>query len=629
MSNNPQAAYEFGQFTLFPAEKRLLCDGKAVALAPKVFDTLVLLVENEGRLIPKEELLQALWPDSFVEEVALAHNISQLRKALRDTTEQPRFIETVPKRGYRFIAAVREMGKRFAQVAVPARGGTVPSTIQSFRRFRPAVWAAFAAMLVLVAGAATYVYLPRIGRAASGDFPAIHSLAVLPLENLSGDKEQEYFADGMTDELITELGKIGALRVISRTSIMQYKAMRKPLSDIAGKLNVDAVVEGTVLRSGDRVRITAQLVRAATEKHLWAESYEGDLNDVLTLQRNVARGIAREIRIKLSPQEQMILAAAHPVNPKARVAYLKGHFFQNKQTPEALDKSVEFFAEAIKLDPAYAQAYAGLSDTHIYLGIIGILPSGEAFPKAKTEALKALELDETLADAYAALGQVSKQYEWDWAKSERMYKRVLELNPNSWLAHVWYAGLLSQTGRFDEAINLDMRARELDPVSVNSSTFLGRDLYRARRYDQAIRACQEGLELDPDDVLALWFQARAKEANHQLPDAIRKLEKAVSLSDGPIYRALLANAYASAGQRGKALDILEQLKALSKQRYVSPIDMAVVYMGLGDRNSVFQWFEKAYQERAARIQEVSEPLFDSLRSDPRFPDLMRRVGLAL
>jgi len=627
MSNNPQVAYEFGAFTLFPAEKRLLCDGKAVALAPKVFDTLVLLVENQGRLIPKEELLQALWPDSFVEEVALAHNVSQLRKALRDTTEQPRFIETVPKRGYRFIAAVRQGGPLAAQVAAPAQGGILPSMIQNFRSMRPALWAALAGLLVLVAGAVAYVYLSQIGRTASADFPAIHSLAVLPLENLSGDKEQEYFADGMTDELITELGKIGALRVISRTSIMQYKAMRKPLSDIAGKLNVDAVVEGTVLRSGDRVRITAQLVRAATEKHLWAESYEGDLNDVLTLQRNVARGIAREIRIKLTPQEQMTLAAARPVNPQAQVAYLKGLFFLNKQTPAALHKSAEFFDEAIKLDPAYAQAYAGLSDTRIVLGVIGILPSAEAFPKAKTEAMKALELDETLADAYAALGQVSKQYEWDWAKAERMYKRALELNPNSWLAHVWYAGLLSTIGRFDEALKLDMRARELDPVSVNSSTFLGRDLYRARRYDDAIRACQEGLELDPDDVLALWFQARAEVANHQFPDAIVKLEKAVSLSDGPIYRAQLANAYASAGQRGKALDILEQLKALSKQRYVSPIDMAVVYMGLGDRNSVFQWFEKAYQERAARIQEISEPLFDSLRSDPRFPDLMRRVGL--
>ncbi len=629
MSNNPQAAYEFGRFTLFPAEKRLLCDGKAVALPPKVFDTLVLLVENQGRLIQKEELLQALWPDSFVEEVALAHNISQLRKALGDTTEQPRFIETVPKRGYRFIAAVRQVNELAVQVAAPARRGILPSTIQNFRSLRPAVWTAFAAMLVVVGGAGGYVYLQRIDRRAAGSSPAIHSLAVLPLENLSGDKEQEYFADGMTDQLITELGKIGALRVISRTSIMQYKAMRQPLGDIASKLNVDAVVEGTVLRSGDRVRITAQLVRTATEKHLWAESYEGNLNDVLTLQRNVARDVAREIRIKLTPQEQMILAAARPVNPQAQVAYLKGLFFLNKQSPEALHKSVEFFDQAIELDPAYAQAYAGLSVTQIYLGVIGVLPPREAFPKAKTEAMKALELDETVADAYAALGQVSKQYEWDWVKAETMYKRALELNPNSWLAHAWYAGLLSHTGRFEEAIKLDMQARELDPVSVNSGTFLGKDLYRARRYDDAIKACQEALELDPDHLLALWFQALSEEQKHQFPEAIVKWEKAVKLSDGPLYRGQLANAYALTGNRAKALKILEQLKALSKEKYVAPVDIAIIYTGLGDRNSAFRWLEKAYQERTARIHEVSEPHFDSLRSDPRFPDLMRRIGLPL
>jgi tetratricopeptide (TPR) repeat protein len=356
----------------------------------------------------------------------------------------------------------------------------------------------------------------------------------------------------MTDELITELGKIGALRVISRTSVMQYKATRQPLSDIASKLNVDAVVEGTVLRSSDRVRITTQLVRAATEMHLWAESYEGDLNDVLTLQRNVARDVAREIRIKLTPQEQMILAAAHSVNPKAQVAYLKGLFFLNKRSPVALDKSLEFFDQAIELDPAYAQAYAGLSDTHIYLGIIGLVPPREAFPKAKTAAMKALELDETLADAYAALGQVSKQYEWDWAKAETMYKRALELNPSSWLARGWYAGLLSTIGRFEQSIKLDMEARDLDPISANSGTFLGRDLYRARRYDEAIGACQEALELDPDHLLALRFQAQSLEQNHQFPEAIAKLKRAVSLSDGPIYRGQLAHAYALAGNRAKA-----------------------------------------------------------------------------
>jgi TolB-like protein/DNA-binding winged helix-turn-helix (wHTH) protein/tetratricopeptide (TPR) repeat protein len=627
MPDNPQAAYEFGQFTLFPAEKRLLCDGKAVALAPKVFDTLVLLVENQGRLIQKEVLLQTLWPDSFVEEVALAHNISQLRKALGDTTEQPRFIETVPKRGYRFIAAVQQMEKLAVHVAAPARDRILPSMIQNFRSLRPAVWAAFAAMLVLVVSAAAYVYLGRIGRTASGASPPIHSLAVLPLENLSGDKEQEYFADGMTDELITELGKIGALRVISRTSVMQYKATRKPLNDIAGKLNVDAVVEGTVLRSGNRVRITAQLVRAATEKHLWAESYEGDLNDVLALQRNVARDVAREIRIKLTPQEERILAGARPVNPQAQVAYLKGLFFLNKRLPVALDKSAEFFDQAIELDPTYAQAYAGRSITYIYVGIVGLVPPREAFPKAKTAAMKALELDETLADAYAALGQVSKQYDWDWAKAETMYKRALELTPSSWVARGWYAGLLSTIGRFEQSIKLDMEARDLDPISANSGTFLGRDLYRARRYDEAIRACQEALELEPDHLFALRFQAQSLEQKHQFSEAIAKLERAVSLSDGPIYRGQLAHAYALAGNQAKALDILEQLKALSKEKYVVPVDIAIIYTGLGDRNSAFQWLEKAYQERTARITELSEPHFDSLRSDPRFPDLMRRIGL--
>src|SRR6202790_142300 len=302
MSNNLQAAYEFGPFTLFPAEKRLLCDGKAVALAPKVFDTLVLLVENQGRLIPKEELLQALWPDSFVEEVALAHNISQLRKALRDTTEQPKFIETVPKRGYRFIAAVREMGKRFAQVAAPARAGIVASMIQNFRSLRPPVWAAFAAMLVLVAGAAAYVYLSRIGRTASGDFPAIHSLAVLPLENLSGDKEQEYFADGMTDALITNLAQIGSLKVISRTSAMHFKGSKETLPQIGRDLQVDAVVGGTVTRGENRVRVTAQLVEASSDHHLWARTYERDLKNVLALQDEIAQDITEQIRVRLSPK---------------------------------------------------------------------------------------------------------------------------------------------------------------------------------------------------------------------------------------------------------------------------------------------------------------------------------------
>jgi TolB-like protein/Tfp pilus assembly protein PilF len=456
---------------------------------------------------------------------------------------------------------------------------------------------------------------------------AIDSLAVLPFINASADPNSEYLSDGISESIINNLSQLSNLRVLARTTVFRYKGKETDPQKIGRDLNVRAMVTGRVQQRGDNLIIQAELVDVQNGSQLWGGQFNRKLADVIGIQEEISKEISEKLRLKLNGEEKQRLTKHYTENGEAYQLYLKGLFFQNKQTPANLQKSVEFFEQAINLDPAYAQAYAGLSDTYIYLGVIGILPSAESFPKAKTTAMKALELDETLADAYAALGQASKQYEWDWAKAETMYKRALELNSNSWLAHVWYAGLLSTIGRFDEAIKLDMRARELDPVSVNSSTFLGRDLYRARRYDDAIRACQEGLELDPDDVLALWFQARAEVANHQFPDAIGKLEKAVRLSDGSIYRALLANAYASAGQRGKALDILEQIKALSKQRYVSPIDMAVIYTGLGDRDSAFEWLEKAYQERAARIQEVSEPLFDSLRSDPRFPGLMRRIGL--
>ena len=574
-ANGAPNSVRFGPFEADLCTGELRKNGLKIRVQEQPFQALAALLERPGEMVSREELRKKLWPDeTFVDfDTGLNKSIMKIREALDDSADTPRFVETLPRRGYRFIEPVERVGAEHA----PLR---------------------------------------------------ISSIAVLPLENLSGDKEQEYFADGMTDQLINELGKIGAIRVISRTSVMQYKATRKPLSEVAGKLNVDAVLEGAVLRSGNRVRITAQLVRAATEKHLWAQSYEGDLNDVLALQRSVARGIASEIRIKLTAQEQTILAGARPVNPQAYEAYLKGLFFQNKLTPAALDKSVEFFKQAIELDSAYAEAYAGLSITHCYLGIFGLRPSREAFCKARVAAVKALELDGTLADAYTALGGVKKGYEWDWAAAEALFKRALALNPSSWLAHVWYADVLSKTGRFEEAIKEARQGRELDPVSASSGTVLGIILYRARRFDEAIRACQEALELDPNHLNALWFQAVSEEQKRQFPEAIEKLAKAVSLSDGPLYRALLANAYALTGERVKALSILDQLKTLSKQGCVSPVDMAIVYMGLDDRKSAFQWLEKAYQQRTMRIQELSEPIFDSLRSDPRFPDLMRRIGLS-
>jgi TolB-like protein/DNA-binding winged helix-turn-helix (wHTH) protein/lipoprotein NlpI len=619
----PVRLVRFGVFEVNFRSRELRKQGSKIKLQEQPFQILAMLLERPGDVFTREEICQKLWAsDTFVDfDHSLGTAIKKLRQALGDDAETPRYIETLPRRGYRFIAPVEGAG---ADLRVPPSEGSHPAA--TLRKW----W--------LLASAGTLLAIPllSIGLNVSGirdrlrslrSPPRIESLAVLPLENLSGDPTQEYFADGMTDELITEVAKISSLRVISRTSIMEYKGAHKPLAAIASELGVDAVVEGTIVRSGQKVRITTQLIRARDDRHLWSEEYERDLGDAVTLQGEVAQAIAGQIQIKLTPQEHTSLARARPVRPQAYEAYLKGTYFLNKLTEADLHKSIELFSQAVELDPAYAQAYAGLSQSYVYLGIFGLRPSGEVYPKARVAAMKALQLDETVAEAHNALADVKKGYDWDWVAAEAEYKRAIALNASYSRAHSWYADYLSKMGRHDEALVEAKRARELDPVSVSSNGFLGAILYRARRYDEAIEACQRALELDPSYPNALWFQALAHEQKGELPKAIANLKKAVSLSDAPLYRALLANAYALAGEKAKALSALDELKALSQQRYVSPLDIAVVYTGLGDRNSAFQWLEKAFQERTMRIQELPEPIFDSLRSDPRFGDLMRRIGL--
>jgi tetratricopeptide (TPR) repeat protein len=397
---------------------------------------------------------------------------------------------------------------------------------------------------------------------------------------------------------------------------------------IARELGVDAIVEGTVMHAGQKVRITAQLIQAHDDRHLWSEEFERDLTDVLTLQGEVARAIANQIRIKLTPEEQTRLARARHVNPQAYEAYLEGSYFGTKVSEDNLNKSIGLLTHAIELDPAYAEGYAGLSHSYYVVGMLGLRPSGEAYPKARAAAVKALQLDETVAEAHNTLAEVKKGYEWDWRAAEVEYRRALALNPSYAVAHSGYADYLSKMGRREESIAEARRARELDPISPSSNTGLGRILYRARRYDDSVRACQKALELDPNNASALWWMAFSHEQEHRLPEAIAELAKAVSLSGGGVlYRALLANAYAQAGERAKALSILDDLKALPEQNYVSPLDIATIFTGLGDRDSAFRWLEKAFQERTMRIQELPDPTFDSLRSDSRFRDLMRRVGL--
>ncbi len=600
----------FGIFEVNPPAGELRRQGLKVKLQEQPFQILMLLLEHPGEVVTREELQQKLWPaDTFVDfDRGLNRAINRLREALGDGTDNPRFIETLPRRGYRFIAPVETAAAELSIVASPRKR-----------------W------LLVSAGALLAISLVSLGLKVGGRVqPRIQSLAVLPLENLSSDPAQDYFADGMTDELITEIAKIGSLRVISRTSIMQYKAAHKPLPVIARELGVDAVVEGTVVHSGQKVRVTAQLIRARDDRHLWSEKFERDLGDVLRLQGEVAQAIAGQIQIKLTPNEYTSLTRARPVNPRAYEAYLEGSFFRTKATAPELNKSVQLFTQAIELDPAYAQGYAGLSHAYYVMGIRGRRPSGEAYPKAQAAAVKALELDETNLEAHNTLAEVKRGYEWDWAGAEAEYPRMPELNPNRSLPHAGHSDYLSKMGRHVEAIAEARRARELDPIFVGTNNGLGMILYRARRYDEAMRACQIALELDPTNPTPLWFLAQIHEQKREFPEAIAELEKAVSVSGGgTLYRALLAHAHALAGDRAQALSTLNELKTLSTQKYVSPFEIALVYTGLGDRDSAFQWLEKAYRERTMLIQELPSPLFDSLRSDPRFRDLMRRIGLPL
>lgn len=456
--------------------------------------------------------------------------------------------------------------------------------------------------------------------------PQIDSLAVLPLDNLSGDAAQEYFSDGMTEELICAVARIASLRVISRTSVMPYKGSRKSLPAIAKELSVDAVVEGSVARSDGKVRITVQLILASEDKHLWSGRYERDLSDILKLQAEVAQSIASQIH-KLVDPEHAYPERAPQVHPQAYEACLMGNFFRDKMTPVGLEKSVACFSQAIELDPSYAKAFGDLSRSYFYMGLFGIGDAREMFPRARADAQKALELDETVASAQIALAAVHIFYDWDWTAAEAEAKRAVELSPGDSVSHAHFADYLSISGRHSEAIAAYARVLELDPISRVYIGHFGLILYRARRYDESILQCKKAIEIDPHYANALWFLALSLEQKNDLAGAIAKLEEAVSISEGPHYRALLGRAYALAGESTKAIDILDELTALSQRRYVSPFDIAVVHAGLGDEASAFQWLEEAYQQRVFRIIELTMPMFDSLRSDPRWQDLVRRVGL--
>jgi len=465
-----------------------------------------------------------------------------------------------------------------------------------------------------------------LGRAVSR---RIESLAVLPLANLSHDPEQEYFADGMTEELITDLAKIGALRVISHTSVIHFKGTEKSLPQIARDLNVDAIIEGSVTKSGDRIRITAQLVEGATDRHLWAESYERDLKDVLALQSEVARAIARQIEVKLTPREQALLETARPVDPEAYDAYLKGQYYLIRRTKEGISKGLEYFQQAVARDPGYALAHVGVADAYGLLARWGFMPGNTAFPQAKAAALRAVQLDDDLAEAHTALAVIKHYYDLDWPGAEEDYKRAIALNPNYPLAHDWYAILLTLRGRFEEAIAQVRWSERLDPLSLITSSQAGWVFYFAREYDRGIEAGRKGLELDPNHVPSHLYLGWSYEAKGMYPEAIGQYQKCMALSPGATaFKSFLGHAYAVSGRRKEAEQVLDELKARSGRDYFFPARLAAIDVALGNNDEAFALLDKALEERDISVTFIKvEPQFDPVRSDPRFKDLLRRVGL--
>jgi TolB-like protein/Tfp pilus assembly protein PilF len=458
----------------------------------------------------------------------------------------------------------------------------------------------------------------------------IRSVAVLPLDNLSAESDEEYFADGMTDALITTLAQIGALRIISRTSVMRYKGSRQPLPEIARELNVDAIIEGTVLRSSGRVRIATQLIHAATDTHLWAKQYESDLRDILTLQSDVARAIANEIRIQLSPHEKSRLAGSRPVDPGAYEAFLKGRHLWYQRSPGALKKSVEYLQQAITMDPSLAIAHAGLADAYVSLGwdLFGLSAPAECYPKARRAAQRALELDPNCAEAHAALGWTAAGFDWDWAEAERGLRRAINLKPQYGPVHIWYSHFLRAMDRTEESLAESRRALECDPLGLVLNMHLGWHYLYSRQYEKAVEQSLKTLELDQTFILAHVFLGQAYIELHLFPGALAEFEKAVELSERhPPYLADLGYGYAAAGRRTDALRILDELIEMSSHRYVGARWIAEIYIGLDDLDEAFSWLEKAYLQRNGWLIHIREnPRYDRLRTDSRYLDLVRRMN---
>jgi TolB-like protein/DNA-binding winged helix-turn-helix (wHTH) protein/Flp pilus assembly protein TadD len=691
-------AIRFGPFEADLHTRELRKHGLKLRLQEQPFHVLTMLLARPGELVTRDEIRSRLWPqDTFVDfDHALNAAVRRLRDALNDNADTPRFVETLPRRGYRFIGPVekldvdsalqpetgvrtnptvatrgageatansaeaalhRVVGHRdeidSARVIVGAKPAaaviepTTPSTAtsQSMRPNAPMLQplasqtaekpvpkrgkVLIAAIVMLAVVAAAFVAYQVASKRAKQ--PAIRSLAVLPLQNLSGDPAQEYLADGITEELIGRLAGIRDLRVVSRTSVMRFKNTQLSVPEIARMLGVEAVIEGSVMPEGSRIRIHAQLIRAASDEHVWSESYDRELRDVLAMDAEVAQAIASKVEVTVTGEEHQRLAAVRSVSPEVYENYLKGRFALAKGNNKAnIEESIAYFNEAIRKDPTYAPSYLGLANaysslTNVFIGGV----AEQERPRVVLTARKALELDPGLAEAHVLIAYTAEE-EWHWAEAESEYHRALDLRPNDALAYSRLAWWLDCQGRTEEAVTSRKHARELDPLAVSGAD-LAWDLLYARRYDEAVEELHSALALRADDAYALWILGFVQIANHHFQDAILELEKGVSVSNrSPALVGLLASAYAQAGRRRDALRLLEELKRRKQKGFVPAAAFIFAYLGLGDNDQVFVWLEQGYKEHSNVLQTLKVlPLFDPIRSDPRFIDLVHRVGLEL
>lgn len=652
VSKTNEMSYRFDKFELDPVRRVLLKGGKAIALKPKIFETLLVLVRNSGRVMDKNELMQQVWPDTVVEEVNLAHNVSILRKTLGQQSDETRFIITVPGKGYGFVAAVTQ-SQRSAPTAAslseydfmrtgvvdeeeaPEQGGTesaLPAKRKSRKTARLLVSRPFALAATLVALAITIALTLFVYRSRKRDaqpLSQIRSIAVLPFKPLIAESRDEALELGMADTLIHNLSNIRSITVRPLSAVRKYTSLEQDAVAAGREQKVDAVLDGNIQRSGEKIRVTVRLVRVIDGREIWTEHFDEQFTDIFSVQDSVSSKVSGVLSLTLTGEEKELLTKRQTADVEAYQLYLMGRYHLNRLTDESLRKALDYFRRAIDKDSSYALAYTGLADAYISLADFDALPPKETFPKAKQAAEQALKLDENLAEAHVSLANVRFLYEWDWTGPEDEYKRAIAISPGYSEAHQMYGYYLSGRGRFDEALREMRRAQELDPVSLAKITGVGEVLHMARRDDEAIEAFRKVLEMDPNFGFGHWALGRAYAEKGMYEQAIASFQKAIPLSgDSPDEPAELGRAYARSGRQTEARKIVNDLKEQSKRRYIAPSVVASVYAALDEKDQAFVWLDKAYEAHDFILVLLKvEPMFDNLRPDPRFAVLLKRVGL--